>query len=107
MQHLPTELRVYRLVQWCHGAPALLTTLATMHATFGSKHGNHFEQCMLSVSEVIWKRGLLTKGLGLCHGIAGNGYTFLAAYRANGAETLLQRARAFAQYSADVRARGD
>ena len=30
--------------------------------------------------DVIWKRGFLQKGYGLCHGIAGNGYAFLALY---------------------------
>lgn len=32
-------------------------------------------------AEVIWQRGLLRKGYGLCHGTAGNGYAFLALYQ--------------------------
>ena len=31
--------------------------------------------------EVIWTRGLLKKGEGLCHGSAGNGYAFLHLYQ--------------------------
>ena len=31
--------------------------------------------------EVVWQRGLLKKGYGLCHGAAGNAYTFLALYK--------------------------
>lgn len=31
--------------------------------------------------EVVWRFGLLKKGYGLCHGAAGNAYTFLALYR--------------------------
>jgi hypothetical protein len=30
---------------------------------------------------VVWQRGILTKGYGLCHGTAGNGYVFLDLYR--------------------------
>ena len=32
----------------------------------------------------VWERGLLKKGYGLCHGAAGNAYTFLQLYRLTG-----------------------
>lgn len=32
-------------------------------------------------ADVVWKRGILTKGFGLCHGMAGNGYAFLHLYQ--------------------------
>lgn len=35
----------------------------------------------LQCGEVVWHYGLLKKGYGLCHGAAGNAYTFLALYR--------------------------
>lgn len=35
-------------------------------------------------SEVVWKRGLLTKGYGLCHGVSGNTYTFMSLYQLTG-----------------------
>lgn len=35
----------------------------------------------LQCGEVVWRYGLLKKGYGLCHGAAGNAYTFLALYR--------------------------
>lgn len=35
-------------------------------------------------SEVVWKRGLLTKGYGLCHGVSGNTYTFISLYQLTG-----------------------
>lgn len=35
----------------------------------------------LQCGEVVWHCGLLKKGYGLCHGAAGNAYTFLALYR--------------------------
>lgn len=31
--------------------------------------------------ELVWQRGLIKKGPGLCHGVAGNGYTFLHLYQ--------------------------
>lgn len=38
-------------------------------------------QDAMHCGEVIWHRGLLKKGYGLCHGAAGNAYAFLALYR--------------------------
>lgn len=35
----------------------------------------------LQCGEVVWHFGLLKKGYGLCHGVAGNAYAFLALYR--------------------------
>lgn len=35
---------------------------------------------METALQCIWKRGVLKKGLGTCHGIAGNGYSFLLLY---------------------------
>lgn len=32
-------------------------------------------------AEVIWLRGLLRKGYGICHGTAGNAYAFLSLYK--------------------------
>lgn len=31
----------------------------------------------------MWRRGLLRKGVGLCHGISGNAFVFLALARAD------------------------
>ena len=42
--------------------------------------------------EVTWERGLLRKGYGLCHGVAGNGYVFLQLYRLTGEDYHLHRA---------------
>ena len=51
----------------------------------------------------MWQRGLVRKGLGLCHGISGNGYAFLSAFRATQNVEYLQQARGFALYAAQVR----
>ena len=49
-----------------------------------------------ALATVAWDRGILTKGVGLCHGIGGNGYAFLSLYRATGNALYLARARCFA-----------
>jgi len=49
--------------------------------------------------EVVWQRGVILKGNGLCHGLSGNGYTFLTLRRLASdqgqAELQLVRAQAF------------
>ena len=45
-----------------------------------------------SAGDVVWERGLLKKGYGLCHGTAGNGYTFLALYHTTNDTKWLHRA---------------
>ena len=43
-------------------------------------------------SDVIWQRGLLRKGYGICHGTAGNGYSFLSLYHITQDKKYLYRA---------------
>ena len=42
--------------------------------------------------DVIWRRGLLKKGYGICHGAAGNAYAFLCLYKQTGDSKYLHRA---------------
>lgn len=46
----------------------------------------------MECSDVIWQRGLLRKGYGVCHGTAGNGYSFLSLYRLTQDKKYLYRA---------------
>uniref|UniRef100_A0AC34GCK7 LanC-like protein n=1 Tax=Panagrolaimus sp. ES5 TaxID=591445 RepID=A0AC34GCK7_9BILA len=46
-------------------------------------------------SELIWQKGLLHKGPGLCHGVSGNGYAFLMMYRLTNDDTYLTKAKLF------------
>lgn len=41
---------------------------------------------------VIWRRGLLRKGYGLCHGAAGNVYALIALWQSSNDEQCLVRA---------------
>ncbi len=44
---------------------------------------------------------LLPQGVGLCHGMAGNGYALLSLYRLTGDETHLRRAQHFGAFMAE------
>jgi Lanthionine synthetase C-like protein len=77
-------------VQWCHGAPGIVATLAPWMD----------EGLAVAAGELTWRAGPLRKGSGLCHGTAGNGYAFLALFTRTGEELWLERARAFAMHAA-------
>lgn len=77
-------------VQWCHGAPGMITSLGE----------SLDEDLALAGGELIWRAGPMAKGGGLCHGTAGNGYAFLELHRRTGDELWLRRARAFAAHAA-------
>jgi hypothetical protein len=76
-------------VQWCHGAPGVVATLAQLLD----------EELALAGGELTWRAGPLRKGANLCHGTAGNGYAFLALHRRTGDERWLERARMFAMHA--------
>ena len=75
-------------VQWCHGAPGLITSLASL------PRGEATDELLAAAGELIWHAGPLRKGPGLCHGTAGNGCAFLALYTRTGDERWLERAQA-------------
>ncbi len=79
-----------RPLQWCHGSPGIVTSLAGLPAD------EETDRLLAAGGELVWRAGPLTKGVGLCHGTAGNAYAFLSLYSRSGDELWLQRARAFA-----------
>lgn len=78
-----------RLVQWCHGAPGFVYLFVRAYEITGN---NSYIERALAAGDVIWERGILTKGYGLCHGTAGNGYVFLRLYRVTNDQKWLHRA---------------
>jgi hypothetical protein len=76
-------------VQWCHGAPGLISTLGDLIS----------EPLLLGAGELTWQAGPIRKGPGLCHGTAGNGFAFLRLYELTGGEIWLERARSFAMHA--------
>jgi hypothetical protein len=77
-------------MQWCHGAPGIVATLAHILD----------EELAVAGGELTWVAGPLRKGASLCHGTAGNGYAFLALHERTGDERWLTRARTFAMHAA-------
>ena len=80
------------LVQWCHGAPGIVTSLAGLP-------DSRLDDLLVAAGELTWTAGPLTKGAGLCHGTAGNGYALLKLFRRTGEQRWLDRARAFAMHA--------
>ncbi len=66
-----------KLVHFCHGAPGAIPMLLQAHKMFGDEA---FLTAALNAGEAVWNRGILLKGNGLCHGIAGNAYMLHALY---------------------------
>jgi hypothetical protein len=81
-------------LQWCHGAPGVVASLAPV-APNDAEH----ERLLLAGGELTWRAGPLVKGSNLCHGTAGNGYAFLALFERTRDELWLGRARAFAMHA--------
>ncbi|OCT74278.1 lanC-like protein 2 isoform X1 [Xenopus laevis] len=84
-----------RLVHWCHGAPGVIHMLLQAHKVF--KEDKYLKDAM-ECSDVIWQRGLLRKGYGICHGTSGNGYAFLLLYNHTQDKKYLYRACKFAEW---------
>lgn len=88
----PRPGRTELLVQYCHGAPGIICCLASLPS-------ETIRSLLLEAGELTWTAGPLTKGAGLCHGTAGNGYALLKLFTLTGDEVWLDRARAFAMHA--------
>ncbi|OBZ77248.1 LanC-like protein 2 [Grifola frondosa] len=74
------------LIQWCHGAPGVLILLSTFlqrasHSPSLELPSPLLESIIAALKrggELVYARGLLRKGVGLCHGVAGSVYALLA-----------------------------
>jgi len=67
------------LVQWCHGAPGVIPLLLKYNSMFNSTAAM---KAAKEASELVFEKGLLKKGFGICHGIAGNMHCLLQMYHA-------------------------
>lgn len=67
-----------RLVHWCHGAPGAIYLLIKAYLIFRE---DQYLVAARKAANLVWKKGLLFKGPGICHGVAGNGYVFLIMHR--------------------------
>jgi len=80
------------VVQWCHGAPGMVTSLAGLA-------DSRLDELLAAAAELTWAAGPLEKGAGLCHGTAGNGYALLKLFARTQDERWRDRARAFAMHA--------
>jgi hypothetical protein len=86
----------HALVQWCHGAPGIISSLCT---AFPEPCEEIFEHLLVDAGELVWRAGPLRKGPTLCHGTAGNGWALLKLYERSGNVGWLERARLFAMHA--------
>lgn len=93
----PTDEGEYHkgiLVQWCHGATGIITSLIDYPSD-----DKHFEVVLVKAAELIWRAGPLNKEISICHGTDGNGYAFLCMYKRTKDKMWLERARSFAMHA--------
>ena len=81
-------------VQWCHGAPGMVASLAAL------PREDELDALLLAGGELTYAAGPLRKGANLCHGTAGNGFALLKLFTRTGDELWLDRARRFAMHAA-------
>lgn len=86
------------LVHWCHGAPGVIYLMAKAYKVFGDE--KYLNSC-LKCGDLVWQRGLLKKGPGICHGIGSSGYVHLLLYQLTGDQKHLYRANKFALFLND------
>ncbi|CAK0782576.1 hypothetical protein CVIRNUC_005788 [Coccomyxa viridis] len=87
-----------KLVHWCHGAPGFLPLLLEVEGLCSSAEAARVHAAAERAADVIWERGLLLKGPGMCHGVSGNGYALLSVYRHTGDTRYLVRSLHFAEW---------
>ncbi|PFH51631.1 hypothetical protein AMATHDRAFT_142153 [Amanita thiersii Skay4041] len=81
------------LVQWCHGAPGIMMLLSRVLQIVKRQQGpsvvdeemkTKIARALHRAAKLVYRQGLLRKGVGLCHGTAGSIYALLAAYDVTG-----------------------
>jgi hypothetical protein len=83
------------LMQWCHGAPGIVTSFAP----YPTGRSTIVDALLVAAGHAIWQAGPLTKGPGLCHGTGGNALALLALHARTGDAFWLERARSFAMHA--------
>lgn len=80
--NLPTRpgSKSTNFVQFCHGAPAAVTSLLNFCLLFPDYAEKlKVKQHIHGFIEYIWRYGIIKKGYyGLCHGVSGNAYPLIS-----------------------------
>ena len=83
------------MVHWCHGGPGIIYCIAKAYLFW--KDQKYLNSC-IKCGELVWQKGLIRKGPGICHGVGGNGYVHLLLYRLTNDVKYLYRALKFAEF---------
>ena len=87
------------LIQWDHGSPGVQGMLAK--ASIVLNNSTYLDSAKLA-ADCTWERGLVTKGLMLCHGIMGNTYMQIYVYKLTGDLKYIDRALKFQEFVAST-----
>eukprot|EP01005_Ploeotia_sp_CARIB1_P000407 NODE_14_length_3003_cov_397.679764_g13_i0.p1 GENE.NODE_14_length_3003_cov_397.679764_g13_i0~~NODE_14_length_3003_cov_397.679764_g13_i0.p1 ORF type:complete len:907 (+),score=186.15 NODE_14_length_3003_cov_397.679764_g13_i0:227-2947(+) len=66
------------LLHWCHGIPGVIPVLVKSGWVLNDFR---FYNVARGLGTILWEKGILLKGNGLCHGVSGNAYCFLTLWR--------------------------
>lgn len=66
-------------LQFCHGAPGFVHLFLAAW-NFYEKNDDFLNEAN-ELGELIWQKGILKKGFGVCHGIVGNAYCLYALFK--------------------------
>uniref|UniRef100_A0A0R3RTC9 LanC-like protein 3 n=1 Tax=Elaeophora elaphi TaxID=1147741 RepID=A0A0R3RTC9_9BILA len=75
------------LVQWCHGATGAVHLMIV--AYLRTRNEKYLKSADAALN-LIWEKGILMKGPGICHGAAGSGYAFLLFHRLTNEQVTTQ-----------------
>ncbi|SPP80726.1 lanC-like protein 3 homolog [Drosophila guanche] len=88
-----------RLLHWCHGAPGAVYLLAKAYLIFKDET---YLTAIRQAADLVWVRGVLRKGPGICHGVASGGYVFLLLFRLTNEMLYHYRALKFMEVLTDA-----
>ena len=80
------------LVHFCHGGTGAVMMLISAFFLFNE---SRYLEASIKAGELIWEKGILLKGNGVCHGITGNAYALFSLYKATQSQKWLGRAYQF------------
>lgn len=87
-----------KLLHWCHGPGGIIHLLLQAHLR---RPEERYLAAARRSADAIWQRGLLRKGPGICHGVAGSGLAQLVMYRHTKEQRYLHRAARMAEFLDD------
>jgi hypothetical protein len=82
-------------LQICHGSPSMVLSFSDLWKYLD----NPTQELLIKGANLVWQAGPLVKPWGICHGTAGNGWTFLKMAHLTGDDRWLMKAKQFAMHA--------